>query len=73
MLQTQRQVRIEGGNGDGAVLISAKGIGILEKHLAANDKAAKSLAVKWDDVLVKATLLTRDGAVVHPNFQPKGA
>ncbi len=31
----------------------------------------KSLAVKWDDELVKATLLTHDGAVVHPNFQPK--
>jgi len=29
------------------------------------------LAVKWDDELVKATLLTRDGAVIHPNFQPK--
>lgn len=35
------------------------------------DKSAKSLAVKWDDELVKATLLTRDGAVVHPNFAPK--
>jgi H+-translocating NAD(P) transhydrogenase subunit alpha len=37
------------------------------------DKASKSLAVKWDDELVKATTLTRDGAVIHPNFQPKGA
>ncbi|WP_293853052.1 Re/Si-specific NAD(P)(+) transhydrogenase subunit alpha [uncultured Alsobacter sp.] len=37
------------------------------------DKAAKALAVKWDDELVKATNLTRDGAVVHPNFQPKTA
>jgi H+-translocating NAD(P) transhydrogenase subunit alpha len=35
------------------------------------DKASKLLAVNWDDELVKATLLTRDGAVVHPNFQPK--
>lgn len=35
------------------------------------DKAAKALAVKWDDELVKATALTRDGAVIHPNFQPK--
>jgi NAD(P) transhydrogenase subunit alpha len=35
------------------------------------DKAAKSLAVKWDDELVKATCLTRDGAIVNPNFQPK--
>jgi len=35
------------------------------------DKANKALAVNWDDELVKATLLTKDGAVVHPNFQPK--
>ncbi len=35
------------------------------------DKSAKTLAVKWDDELVKATLLTRDGAIVHPNFAPK--
>ena len=33
------------------------------------DKEKKDLAVKWDDELVKATMLTRDGAVVHPNFQ----
>ncbi len=36
------------------------------------DKKERKLAVNWDDELVKATLLTRDGAVVHPNFQPKG-
>ena len=35
------------------------------------DKEKKEIAVKWDDELVKATLLTRDGAVVHPNFLPK--
>src|SRR5438094_2567658 len=35
------------------------------------DKSTKALAVKWDDELVKATALTRDGAVIHPNFQPK--
>ena len=35
------------------------------------DKKEKKLAVNWDDELVKATLLTRDGAVVHPNFKPK--
>jgi NAD(P) transhydrogenase subunit alpha len=35
------------------------------------DKEAKSLAVKWDDELVKATALTKDGAIIHPNFQPK--
>jgi NAD(P) transhydrogenase subunit alpha len=37
------------------------------------DKATKAVAVKWDDEIVKATALTRDGAVVHPNFQPKPA
>jgi NAD(P) transhydrogenase subunit alpha len=37
------------------------------------DKASKSLAVNWDDELVKATLLTRDGAVVHQSFAPKPA
>jgi NAD(P) transhydrogenase subunit alpha len=31
----------------------------------------KKLSVPWDDEIVKATLLTRDGAVVHPNFQRK--
>jgi NAD(P) transhydrogenase subunit alpha len=35
------------------------------------DKKEKALAVNWDDELVKATLLTRAGAVVHPNFAPK--
>jgi NAD(P) transhydrogenase subunit alpha len=35
------------------------------------DKKAKALAVNWDDELVKATVLTRAGAVVHPNFAAK--
>jgi NAD(P) transhydrogenase subunit alpha len=35
------------------------------------DKENKALAVNWDDELVKATCLTRGGAVVHPSFQPK--
>jgi H+-translocating NAD(P) transhydrogenase subunit alpha len=33
------------------------------------DKTTKNLAIAWDDELVKATLLTKDGALVHPNFQ----
>src|SRR5882724_10507170 len=37
------------------------------------DKPAKALAVKWDDEIVKATALTRDGAVIHPSFAPKSA
>jgi len=35
------------------------------------DKKAKAVAVNWDDELVKATALTKDGAVIHPSFQPK--
>jgi NAD(P) transhydrogenase subunit alpha len=35
------------------------------------DKKTKALAVNYDDDIVKATVLTRDGAVVHPNFLPK--
>jgi H+-translocating NAD(P) transhydrogenase subunit alpha len=37
------------------------------------DKKSKALAVNWDDEIVKATALTRDGAVIHPNFKPKSA
>ena len=37
------------------------------------DKKTKTLAVNWDDEIVKATALTRDGAVIHPNFKPKTA
>ncbi|HEX3496023.1 MAG TPA: Re/Si-specific NAD(P)(+) transhydrogenase subunit alpha [Methylocella sp.] len=33
------------------------------------DSKTKSLAIKWDDELVKATLLTKEGGLVHPNFQ----
>jgi H+-translocating NAD(P) transhydrogenase subunit alpha len=37
------------------------------------DKKTRALAVNFDDDIVKATVLTRDGAVVHPNFLPKSA
>lgn len=32
------------------------------------DKKEKQLAINWEDELVKVTVLTRDGVVVHPNF-----
>nr|WP_108459518.1 Re/Si-specific NAD(P)(+) transhydrogenase subunit alpha [Devosia naphthalenivorans] len=32
------------------------------------DAQSKALTVNWDDELVKAVVLTRDGAVVHPSF-----
>ena len=37
------------------------------------DAKAKVLAINWDDELVKATVLTRDGAVVHPQFAAAAA
>ncbi|WOJ91115.1 Re/Si-specific NAD(P)(+) transhydrogenase subunit alpha [Methylocapsa polymorpha] len=33
------------------------------------DAGANALAINWDDELVKATLLTKDGALAHPSFQ----
>jgi NAD(P) transhydrogenase subunit alpha len=33
------------------------------------DKKTKAFAVNWDDELVKATVLTKDGAIVHPNIK----
>jgi H+-translocating NAD(P) transhydrogenase subunit alpha len=35
------------------------------------DRKEGKLAVNWDDELVKATCLTKDGALVHPIFAPK--
>jgi len=37
------------------------------------DKKSKALAVNWDDEIIKATALTRNGAVVHPGFKSKSA
>ena len=37
------------------------------------DKKTKAFAVNWDDELVKATVLTRDGAIVHPNIKYEAA
>ncbi|WP_026607883.1 Re/Si-specific NAD(P)(+) transhydrogenase subunit alpha [Methylocapsa acidiphila] len=33
------------------------------------DAESGALAINWDDELVKATLLTKDGALAHPSFQ----
>ena len=37
------------------------------------DKNTKTLAINWDDEIVKGTALTRGGAVIHPSFAPKSA
>jgi NAD(P) transhydrogenase subunit alpha len=37
------------------------------------DKEKKALSVNWEDELVQATCLTRNGVVVHPAFGPASA
>jgi NAD(P) transhydrogenase subunit alpha len=37
------------------------------------DKETKALSPKWDDELLTATLLTRDGALVHERFTGSSA
>jgi len=37
------------------------------------DRASGELAIDWQDAIVAATTLVRDGALVHPNFQPADA
>jgi proton-translocating NAD(P)+ transhydrogenase subunit alpha len=69
-------VRIVGYSNPGRLAASASSL--YAKNLYAFleiliDKKTKALAVNWDDDIVKATALTRDGAIVHPNFLPKTA
>jgi H+-translocating NAD(P) transhydrogenase subunit alpha len=79
IVETRNSVKIVGyANVPGRLAASASAL--YAKNLYAFvetmiDKSAKALAVKWDDELVKATLLTKDGAVVHPMFaqQPSEA
>jgi proton-translocating NAD(P)+ transhydrogenase subunit alpha len=37
------------------------------------DKKTQQINLNWDDDILKATALTRDGAIVHPSFAPKTA
>jgi NAD(P) transhydrogenase subunit alpha len=37
------------------------------------DKKTKTLAINWDDEIIKGTLVAKDGKIVHPGLQPKGA
>lgn len=58
--------------------LAATASGLYAKNLYAFleiliDKKTKALAVNWDDEIIKATALTRDGAIVHPSFAPKNA
>jgi len=36
------------------------------------EKGADALKINWDDEIIKGTLVTRDGKIVHPALQPKG-
>ena len=33
------------------------------------DSKTGQLAINWDDEIIKATALTKDGAIIHPNFK----
>ena len=37
------------------------------------DKKDKTLKVNWDDEIIKGTLVAKDGKIVHPSLQQKGA
>jgi len=37
------------------------------------DKESQALAIDWDDEIVTGTLVTKDGAIVHPALIPAGA
>jgi NAD(P) transhydrogenase subunit alpha len=37
------------------------------------DKEAKTLKIDWEDELVKATVLTKSGKIIHPNIKVKTA
>ncbi|QBR71427.1 NAD(P)(+) transhydrogenase (Re/Si-specific) subunit alpha [Beijerinckiaceae bacterium] len=73
LVVTKNGVKIV-GNLNVAGRLSATASALYAKNLLAFietmiDPKTKTLAIKWDDELVKATLLTKDGALVHPNFQ----
>jgi H+-translocating NAD(P) transhydrogenase subunit alpha len=63
---------------NGASRIAASASSLYARNLLAFleiliDKKNKALAVDWNDEIVRATALTRDGAVIHPSFSSKSA
>lgn len=63
------QVNMPGRVAASASLLYAKNLYTFLETMI--DKESGALAIDHDDELVKATLLTHGGAVVHPNFAPK--
>lgn len=37
------------------------------------DKETKAFVPAWDDEIIRGAMLTRDGAIIHPNFAPPAA
>jgi len=72
-IETPNGVRILGhSNTAGRIAASASALyarNLLNFVETLIDKTTKAISPNWDDELVRATLLTRDGAVVHPNFK----
>ena len=73
VIETPNGVRILGhSNTAGRIAASASALyarNLLNFVETLIDKTTKAISPNWDDELVRATLLTRDGAVVHPNFK----
>jgi NAD(P) transhydrogenase subunit alpha len=73
-VETPNGVRILGhSNTAGRIAASASALyarNLLNFVETLIDKTTKAISPDWDDELVRATLLTRDGAVVHPSFKP---
>jgi NAD(P) transhydrogenase subunit alpha len=72
-VETTNGVRILGyANTAGRVAASASALyarNLLSFVETMIDKTTKAISPDWNDELVRATLLTRDGQVVHPNFK----
>ena len=74
IVTTENGVKIVGSSSVGRLAATASALYARNLYAFVEtliDKANKAVAVNWDDELVKATCLTRDGAIVHPSFLPK--
>jgi H+-translocating NAD(P) transhydrogenase subunit alpha len=74
-IETPNGVKIAGPlNLAGTIAVNASGL--YAKNLLAFietmiDKKEKTLAVNWDDDIIKGTLVAKGGAIVHPNLAAK--
>ncbi|MEQ1716924.1 MAG: Re/Si-specific NAD(P)(+) transhydrogenase subunit alpha [Hyphomicrobium sp.] len=75
VIETANGVKISGPlNLAGTIAVNASSL--YAKNLLAFldimiDKKEKTLAVNWDDDLIKGTLVAKDGKIVHPNLAAK--